>query len=59
MKNRLRKAERNEKANTLYRLRQSTTAEKLKRCVPLRRNVAEKPRDEVEVGTFPVTHVYT
>ena len=44
MKNRLGKAERNEKASTLYRLRQSTTAEKLKRCVPLKRNVAEKPR---------------
>ena len=44
MKNRLGKAERNENASTLYRLRQSTTAEKLKRCVPLRRNVAEKPR---------------
>lgn len=37
-------AEKNEKATSLYRLRQSTLAEKMKRCVPLRRNVAEKPR---------------
>ena len=39
-----RQAEKNEKASSLYRLRQSTIAEKMKRCVPLRRNVAEKPR---------------
>ena len=32
------------KASSVYRLRQSTIAEKMKRCVPLRRNVAEKPR---------------
>ena len=38
------RAEKNEKASPLYRLRQSATAEKMKRCVPLRRNVAEKPR---------------
>ena len=37
-------AEKNENANSLYRLRQSTIAEKMKGCVPLRRNVAEKPR---------------
>ena len=39
-----RQAEKNEKASSLYRLRQSTIAEKMKRCVPLRQNVAEKPR---------------
>ena len=39
-----RQAEKNEKASSLYRLSQSTIAEKMKRCVPLRRNVAEKPR---------------
>ena len=38
------KAEKNEKASSLYRLRQLTIAKKMKRCVPLRRNVAEKPR---------------
>ena len=32
------------KASSDYSLRQSTIAEKMKRCVPLRRNVAEKPR---------------
>ena len=36
--------EKNEKANLLYRLRQLTIAKKMKRCVPLRQNVAEKPR---------------
>ena len=36
-----RQAEKNEKASSLYSLRQSTIAEKMKRCVPLRRNVAE------------------
>ena len=44
MKNGPRQAEKNEKGSSLYRLRQSTIAEKMKRCVPLRRNVAEKPR---------------
>ena len=39
-----RQAEKNKKASSLYRLRQSTIAEKKKRCAPLRRNVAEKPR---------------
>ena len=38
------KAEKNEKASSLYRLRQLTITKKMKRCVPLRRNVAEKPR---------------
>ena len=38
------KAEKNEKASSLYRLRQLTIAKKMKRCVPLRPNVAEKPR---------------
>ena len=37
-------AEKNKKASSLHRLRQSTIAEKMKRCVPLRQNVAEKPR---------------
>ena len=37
-------AEKTEKVSSLYRLRQSTIVEKMKRCVPLRRNVAEKPR---------------
>ena len=37
-------AEKNEKVSSLYRLRQSTIVEKMKRCVPQRRNVAEKPR---------------
>ena len=44
MKFRPGQAEKNKKASSLYRLRQSTIAEKMKRCVPLRRNVAEKPR---------------
>ena len=44
MKIRPGQAEKNEKASSLYRLRQSTIAEKMKRCVPLRRKVAEKPR---------------
>ena len=44
MKIRPGQAEKNEKASSLYRLRQSTIVEKMKRCVPLRRNVAEKPR---------------
>ena len=44
MKIRPGQAEKNEKASSLYRLRQSTIAEKMKGCVPLRRNVAEKPR---------------
>ena len=34
MKIRLGQAEKNEKASSLYRLRQSTIAEKMKRCVP-------------------------
>ena len=34
----------NEKASSLYRLRQLTITKKMKRCVPLRWNVAEKPR---------------
>ena len=38
------KAEQNEKASSLYRLRQLTITKKMKRCVPLRRNLAEKPR---------------
>ena len=37
------KAEKNGKASLLHRLRQLTIAKKMKRCVPLRRNVAEKP----------------
>ena len=37
------KAEKNEKASSLYRLRQLTITKKMKRCVPLRWNVAEKP----------------
>ena len=44
MKIRPGQAEKKEKASSLYRLRQSKIAEKMKRCVPLRRNVAEKPR---------------
>ena len=44
MKIRTGRAEKNETASSLYKLRQSTIAEKMKRCVPLRRNVAEKPR---------------
>ena len=44
MKIRPGQAEKNEKASSLYRLRQSTIAEEMKRCVSLRRNVAEKPR---------------
>ena len=44
MKIRPGQAEKNKKASSLHRLRQSTIAEKMKRCVPLRRNVAEKPR---------------
>ena len=44
MKIRPGQAEKNEKTSSLYRLRQSIIAEKMKRCVPLRRNVAEKPR---------------
>ena len=44
MKIRPGQAEKNEKASSVYRLRQSTIAEKMKRCVPLRRNVAEKAR---------------
>ena len=38
------KAEKSEKASSLYRLRQLSITKKMKRCVPLRRNVAEKPR---------------
>ena len=38
------KAEQNEKASSLYRRRQLTITKKMKRCVPLRRNLAEKPR---------------
>ena len=56
-----RQTKKNEKASSLCRLRQSTIAEK-KRCVPLRRNVAEKPRRmrlKFVLSTFPVTHVYT
>ena len=34
MKIRPGQAEKNEKASSLYRLRQSTIAEKMKRCVP-------------------------
>ena len=45
MKIRPGQAEKNEKASSVYRLRQSTIAEKMKRCVPLRRNVAEKARE--------------
>ena len=37
-------AEKNEKVSSLYRLRQWTIVEKMKRCLPQRRNVAEKPR---------------
>ena len=44
MKIRPGQAEKNEKASSLYRLRQSIIAESIKRCAPLRRNVAEKPR---------------
>ena len=46
MKIRPGQAEKTEKASSLYRLRQSTihVVEKMKRCVPLRRNVAEKLR---------------
>ena len=44
MKIRPGQVEKNKKASSLHRLRQSTIAEKMKRCVPLRRNVAEKPR---------------
>ena len=60
MKIRPGQAEKKEKASSLYRLRQSKIAEKMKRCVPLRRNGGrEASGDEVEVCTFPVTHVYT
>ena len=38
------KAEKNKKASSVYRLRKLTIAKKMKRCVPLRPNVAEKPR---------------
>ena len=44
MKIRPGQAEKNEKASSLCRLRQSTIAKEMKRCVSLRRNVAEKPR---------------
>ena len=37
------KAEENEKGGSLYKLRQLAIAKKMKRCVPLRPNVAEKP----------------
>ena len=54
------KAEKNEKATSLYRLRQSTIAEKMKRCVPLRRNVAEKPGGmRLKFVLSQYTHLYT
>ena len=51
------KVEKNEKASSLYRLRQSTIAEK--KSVSKTECGREASGDEVEVCTFPVTHVYT
>ena len=44
MKIRPGQAEKNKKCEFTYSVRQLTIAETMKRCVPLRRNVAEKPR---------------
>ena len=44
MKIRPGQAEKNKKSEFTYSVRQLTIAETMKRCVPLRRNVAEKPR---------------
>ena len=53
-------AEKNEKTSSLYRLRQSTIVEKIKRCVPLRRNVAESPRSLGEWGwSFVLSQLLT
>ena len=61
MKIRPGQAEKNEKASSLYRLRQSTIAESRKdACLSSETECGrEALGDEVEVCTFPVTHVYT
>ena len=62
MKIRPGQAEKNEKVSSVYRLRQSTITEMMKRCVPYSSETEcgrEASGDEVEVCTFPVTHVYT
>ena len=60
MKIRPGQAEKNEKVSSLYRLRQSTITEMMKRCVPYSSETEcgrEASGDEVEVCTFPVTQV--
>ena len=52
-----REAEKNEQASSLYRLRESTIAEKMRASKT--ECGREASGDEVEVCTFPVTHVYT
>ena len=61
MKIRPGQAEKNEKVSLVYRLRQSTIAEKMKdACLSSKTECGrEASGDEVEVCTFPVTHVYT
>ena len=50
-------AEKKEKMSSVYRLRQSTIAEKMRASET--ECGREASGDEVEVCTFPVTHVYT
>ena len=61
MKIRPGQAEKNEKSEfSLFKTIDNSWKDEKMRALALRRNVAEKPRgDEVEVCTFPVTHVYT
>ena len=55
------KAEENEKASSLFRLRQLTIAKKMNEKMRASKTECgrEASGNEIEVCTFPVTHVYT